>query len=392
MRLYEFEGKILLQKCGIPVPKGSVATTVEEAGKAASAIGYPVAIKSQLLRGGRGKAGAIHFPEDAEALVDKAGQLFSSEIGGEKIEKLLVEEKIVIDREFYAGITLDPEELQPLLMISAEGGMDIEEVARQYPDKLFTKPLHPLEAPSLAQLIDLVLQTGLRGEEMLQVANVLLKLVRAFFQFEAITAEINPLIFSREGRGLFAADAKFEIDDSALGRVKEIGVFTRSEKGTDLLEREARKEDIAYVRMSRGNIGLISGGAGLGMATMDMISIHGGRPANFLDLGGNATEEKTAAALRIVLKTPGVEGILMNAFGGINNCERMAKGILHVVDELRPKQALVVKMRGHSQEEGWALLESRQIPIVKFGTTEEAVLLLMEKMKERGASPSGHTG
>jgi len=146
------------------------------------------------------------------------------------------------------------------------------------------------------------------------------------------------------------------------------------------------------VRMSHGNIGLISGGAGLGMATMDMISIHGGRPANFLDLGGNATEEKTAAALRIVLRTPGVEGILMNAFGGINNCERMAKGILHVMDELRPKQALVVKMRGHSQEEGWALLESRQIPIIKFGTTEEAVLLLMEKMKERGASPSGHTG
>ena len=155
---------------------------------------------------------------------------------------------------------------------------------------------------------------------------------------------------------------------------------------------EARKEDIAYVRMPSGNIGLISGGAGLGMATMDMISIHGGRPANFLDLGGNATEEKTAAALRIVLKTPGVEGVLFNAFGGINNCERMAKGIVRVVDEVRPRQAVVVKMRGHSQEEGWALLESRQIPIVKFGTTEEAVLLLMEKMKERGESGSGHTG
>ena len=231
MRLYEFEGKILLQKCGIPVPKGSVATTVEEAGKAASAIGYPVAIKSQLLRGGRGKAGAIRFLDDEDALSREAFSLLSMEIDGEKVDRLLVEEKISKAREFYAGITLDPEKLQPLLMISAEGGMDIEEVAQQYPDKLFTKPLHPLEAPSLAQLIDLVLQTGLRGEGVLQVANVLLKLVHAYFQFEAITAEINPLIFSREGRGLFAADAKFEIDDSALGRVKEIGAFTRSGRG-----------------------------------------------------------------------------------------------------------------------------------------------------------------
>jgi len=155
---------------------------------------------------------------------------------------------------------------------------------------------------------------------------------------------------------------------------------------------EAKKEDIAYVRMPHGTIGLISGGAGLGMATMDMISVHGGRPANFLDLGGNATEVKTAAALRIVLKTPDVEGVLINAFGGINNCERMAKGIVHVVDEVRPRQALVVKMRGHSQEEGWALLESRQIAIVKFGTTEEAVILLMKKMKEEGAGLSGHLG
>jgi succinyl-CoA synthetase beta subunit len=391
MRLYEFEGKILLQKCGILVPNGSVVTETDEAKRVAASIGYPVVVKGQLLRGGRGKVGVIRFSDDENTLSREASSLLSLEVDGEKVDRLLIEEKIPKAREFYAGITLNPEELQPLLMISTEGGMDIEEVARQYLDRLFTKPLHPLEAPSLAQLIDLVLRTGLRGEEMLQIANVLLKLVHAYFQFEAITAEINPLIFS-QGRGLFAADAKFEIDDSALGRVKEIGAFTRSEKGLDPLEREARKEDIAYVRMSRGNIGLISGGAGLGMATMDMISIHGGRPANFLDLGGNATEEKTAAALRIVLRTPGVEGILMNAFGGINNCERMAKGVLHVVDELRPKQAIVVKMRGHSQEEGWALLESRQIPIVKFGTTEEAVLLLMEKMKERGASPSGHTG
>jgi succinyl-CoA synthetase beta subunit len=391
MKLYEFEGKTLFRKAGIPVPRGTVVATVEEARKAASTIGYPVVIKAQLLRGRRGKAGLIRFADDEETLSRETSALLSMEAEGEKIDKILVEEKIPKARELYAGITFDPERLLPLLMISTEGGVDIEEVAQQYPEKLFTKILLPIEAPSLAQMVDLVLQTGLRGEELLQVANVILKLVQAYFRFEAITVEVNPLMIT-EAQGVFAADVKFEIDDSGLGRIQEAETFIRQEKHADPLEMEAKKEDIAYVRMPQGNIGLISGGAGLGMATMDMISVHGGSPANFLDLGGNATEEKTAAALRIVLKTPGVEGILMNAFGGINNCERMAKGIVHAIDGLRPQQAIVVKMRGHSQEEGWALLESRQIPIVKFGTTEEAVILLMEKMKEKGAMSSGHSG
>jgi succinyl-CoA synthetase beta subunit len=391
MKLYEFEGKILLKESGIPVPRGGVVTTVEEAKRVASTIGYPVAIKSQTLRGGRGKSGGIRFAGHEEALTREAGRLFSSEMNGEKIERLLIEEKLSVAGEFYAGITLDPRQLQPLLMISTEGGMDIEEAAGQHPDRLFKRHLHPLETPSLAQMTDLAIRTGLQGEQLFRFADILLNLAQAYFRYEAITIEINPLILS-EARGLLAADAKFEIDDSASGRVKEIGAFTRSENLVDPLEMEARKEDISFVRMPHGNIGLISGGAGLGMATMDMISIHGGRPANFLDLGGNATDEKTATALRIVLKTPGVEGVLFNAFGGINNCERMANGIVRVVDEVRPRQAMVVKMRGHSQDEGWTLLESRQIPIVKLGTTEEAVLLLIEKMKEKEAGRSGHPG
>ena len=382
MKLYEFEGKTLFQKAGIPVPRGAVVTTVEEARKAASTIGYPVVIKAQLLRGRRGKAGLIRFAEDEDALSKTASDLLSMEIEGEAIDRILIEEKIVKTREFYVGITLDPKELQPLLMISTEGGMDIEEVAERHPETLFTELLNPLERPSLARMIDFGLQTGLRDEELLQVTNVALKLVNVYFCFEMITAEINPLMISKD-RGALAVDAKVEIDDSGLGRIKESETFIRKEALIDPLEMEAKREDIAYVRMPEGNIGLISGGAGLGMATMDMISVHGGRPANFLDLGGNATEEKTAAALRIVLKTPGVEGILVNAFGGINNCERMAKGIVRALDGLRPRQAIVVKMRGHSQEEGWAILESRQIPIVKFGTTEEAVILLMEKMTRK---------
>ena len=307
MRLYEFEGKTLLRKAGIPTPRGTVVATVEEARKAASAIGYPVVIKAQLLRGRRGKADLIRFAEDEETLSGETYALLSMEVEGETIDKILIEEEIVKAREFYVGITLDPEELQPLLMISTAGGMDIEEVAERHPETLFTELLNPLERPSLARMIDFGIQTGLQDEEMLQVANVVLKLVNVYFCFETITVEINPLMISK-GRGALAVDAKFEIDDSGLGRIKESETFIRRKKLLDPLEMEAKKEDIAYVRMDQGNIGLISGGAGLGMATMDMISVHGGRPANFLDLGGNATEEKTAAALRIVLKTPGVEG------------------------------------------------------------------------------------
>ncbi len=396
MKLYEFEGKILLDRVGISVPRGAVVRTVEEAIRAGSEIGYPVVLKSQVLRGGRGKAGAIRFADNEADLVRESSTLFSLTIQDEKVNTLLLEKKIAGTSEFYAGITLDPRALHPVLIICKEGGMDIEDLSQHYPGSLLTKKINPLEKPTLEELIDWVSQAGFQGELISAISTVLMKLVNAYFRFEAITAEVNPLILS-EGHQLYAGDAKFEIDDSALGRLKEAEFFIRDKRSTDLLEQEALKEGISYVKMDQGNIGLISGGAGLGMATMDMISAHGGRPANFLDLGGNATEEKTAAALRIVLRTQGVKGVLINVFGGINNCEKMARGILRVIDDVHPTQSvptqnIVVKMRGHSQDEGWALLESRRIPIIKFGTTEEAVRLLIEKINEQEEVSNGHIG
>ncbi len=390
MNLYEFEGKTLLERSGILVPRGVVVSTIEEARETSARIGYPVVIKAQVLRGRRGKSGAIRFAEDEASLSREMVALLSTEVDGEKIDRLLIEEKIVKDREFYAGITLDPRQLQPLLIFSGEGGMDIENVSGHCPDRLLVRLLDPLKMPDPEELVDLARLAGLRDEEAFEVASILLKLVRVYFQFEAVTVEVNPLILSK-GRVFYAADAKFDIDDSALGRLKEAAAFVRRGKRMDPLEDEARAEGISFVGRPHGEIGLISGGAGLGMATMDMISVHGGRPANFLDLGGNATEEKTAAALRIVLKTEGVKGILINVFGGINNCEKMAKGILRVVDRIHPDPVIVVKMRGHSQKEGWGLLESRGIPIIKLGTTEEAVVLLIEKMMEKGETLSGRT-
>lgn len=382
MKLYEFEGKLIFGEMNIPIPGGIVAGNLDEAKNAANELRYPVVVKSQVLSGGRGKAGGIKFAENENELVKAANELLSLTLSGEKVEKLLIEEKLNISREFYMGITLDPQTLSPLLMISAQGGMDIEQVAKNYPNQLFKTHIDPLKHPKSHQLMNLVLKVGLRGNELIQATKILHNLVSSYFRYNAITAEINPLVIDEQGR-ILAADSKVEIDDSALFRLKMDNNFKRKEEILDPLEAEAKAVGVSYVGMGKGNIGLIAGGAGLGMASMDMISAHRGVPANFLDLGGDATTEKTAAALRIVLKTPGVKGILINLFGGINNCESMAGGIVQVMDEINPSQVVVVKMRGHSQEEGWAILESRNIPIVKYGTTEEAVILLLELMKKK---------
>jgi len=266
--------------------------------------------------------------------------------------------------------------------------MDIEVAAKSTPGKLHRLGLDSLDLPGPDRIAGLLAEAGL-GEVAPAAAHAVAGLVTAFFRYECITAEINPLVVDGQGR-VMAADAKFEIDDSALGRLPEAAAFVRKERQGDPLEEEAKAAGIAYVPLAGGNIGLACSGAGIGMATMDMIGLHGGAPANFLDLGGNATEERTAAALRIVLATPGVEGVLLNLFGGINNCLSMAKGIARVIDEQHPGRAIVVKMRGHSQDEGWAMLEARGVPLVKFGTTEEAVVLLMEKVRERGEERHGH--
>lgn len=383
MKLFEYEGKQVFSRAGIPVPLGTAVQDMENALRAANETGYPVVVKSQVLRGGRGKSGGIKFAANDTELEESVKELLAMELSGERVKTVLIEEKLNIAREFYMGITLDPQSLLPLLMVSARGGMDIEQVAKDYPDQLFKIYLNPIRKPRLYQMIDLLLKTGLGGKELVQAAKILFNLVECYFDLNAITAEINPLVIDAEGK-VVAADSKIEVDDNALFRVKAVAGFKREDEVMDPLEAEAKSKGISYVGMGYGNIGLIAGGAGLGMASMDMISAHGGTPANFLDLGGDATMEKTAEALRIVLKTPGVQGVFINLFGGINNCEQMAKGIAMVMDELDPTQAIVVKMRGHSQEEGWAILESRNIPVIKLGTTEEAVLLLLQEMNSRG--------
>jgi succinyl-CoA synthetase beta subunit len=385
MKLYEFEGKTLFQRVGIPVPEGDLADSVEKARAIADRIGFPVAVKSQILGGGRGKAGGILFARTQEDLEEAFGRLLGMSISGEPVRRVLIEKRVPAEIEFYAGITLDLQASIPVLMVSAGGGVDVEALSSESSSLFHRLPLHPDREIRIHHLIDLVLNTGITGGRLRRIPEILLKLIRCYFRYEAVTAEINPLIVGPDDR-IFAADARMEIDDSALFRLPEIKAFARGKTFSDSLEEEAAAAGVSYVRLDGGDIGLISGGAGLGMASMDMISNHGGSPANFLDLGGDATSEKTAAALKVVLKTPGVKGVLLNVFGGINNCEQMAGGITRTVDEMRPEQSIVVKMRGHSQDEGWTILEERNIPVVKYGTTEEAVIMLLKEMKTKGAS------
>ncbi len=372
MKLYEFEGKQLLSDAGIPVPQGFTAESIMAAVSGCETLGYPVVVKAQVLQGGRKKAGGICFAESKFELTLCAEAILEMKIKAEKVETLFIEEKLSISSEYYAGITLEPRSGLPLLILSPRGGIDIEAIAREYPKELFKKELTSLKPYRLHHVIDMVQKTGLEGQDLLQTSRIVLSLIHCYFFNEALTAEINPLVIDNNGR-VIAADAKFEIDDASLFRNKAINNFMRSDIKIDPLEEAANIADVSYVKLDHGEIGVISGGAGLGMATMDMIFALGGQPANFLDLGGDSTREKTAAALRIVLQTPGVKSVLINIFGGTNNCETIALGISDVVDEFSPSQRIVVKMRGHYQDEGWALLEERRIPVIKFGTTEDAV-------------------
>jgi len=372
MRLFEYEGREIFVRYGIRVSAGVLVRSVEEALKAVETLGYPVVVKAQVLTGGRGKAGGVQVAANPAELIGHTGRILGLVIQGEKTESVLLSEKIEITQELYAGVTFDPQNGLPVLMFSTSGGMDIEAVAHTTPEKVLTLHLPPTQPVRGFRIVDFLRGSGLQSDLLPKVSQVLQKLIEAFYGSDATTAEINPLVITPQGE-LVAIDSKMVIDDSALARQH---IVPRFEAGTPL-ESRARTGGLNYVQLE-GNIAVLGSGAGLAMATMDLISHYGAKPACFLDTGGGISSEKMAEALRICLATPGVKGVLVNAFGGINNCEWMGRGIANVIDADKPTTKILVKMRGHSQDEGWKLLEDRNIPIVKFGTTEEAVQQIVE--------------
>ncbi len=378
MNLLEYQGKELLAARGFAVPESRLARTPEEAEAAAAAMTGGLMVKAQVRSGKRGKAGGIKSADSPAEARAAAERILAMQIGGQPVEAVLIERKITIARELYAGITISPRDRSAVVMLSSQGGMDIEEVAEKHPQALATMLVDNYHPIWMHPFLDLAKRAGFSGEVLPKVADAVQRLVKAAFELDATLAEINPLAITVDGQ-VVAADAKVVIDDSALFRHREL--TKESAVGVGELEQRAREAGLAYVPLAGGTVGTIAGGAGLALATMDTISAHGGRPANFLDVGGGVSQSGMATALRIVLATPGVEGVLINVFGGINNCAVMARGIAEVLDTDGLAVPLVVKMRGHSQEEGWATLEERGVEIIKHGTTGEAVAQLLTKMR-----------
>jgi succinyl-CoA synthetase beta subunit len=357
--LYEHQGKELLARYGIPVSEGRVALTPSEARVAAEELGGPVVVKAQVLTGGRGKAGGVKLartPDEAEQL---AGDILGLDIRGHIVRRLWIERASDIEREYYLSITFDRGAKRPLLMLTTEGGVEIEQVAAERPDALARLHLDPLAGyhPWVAR--QLAFGAKIPPAEHKQIAQILDALYRCFRAEDAMLVEINPLIVTPDGV-LRALDAKVTIDDNALYKHPDVAAM-RDVEAADPQEQMARERGVTYVKLD-GEVGILGNGAGLVMSTLDVVAQAGGRAANFLDVGGGAQAEEIVAALEVILSDTKVRSILFNIFGGITRCDEVARGILAALDRLDVQVPIVVRLDGTSDEEGRKLLRDANPP------------------------------
>jgi succinyl-CoA synthetase beta subunit len=354
VKIHEYQAKDILARYGIPIQPGRVAYTPEEAEAIARELGGPVVIKAQVYVGGRGKAGGIQFGDTPAEARAAAAKVLGMDIKGLTVEKVLVVSKLEIKEEYYLGIILDRKSQAPVVMVSKAGGIDIEEVAAIAPEKIIRQPidmrygLRPFEAR------DILARAGLPHNVIARGGAILAALAKAFIDCDASLAEINPLALTTEGQ-VQAADAKILIDDNGLFRQKEYASWAETEESNPL-EFEAKRAGLTYVKLD-GNVGIIGNGAGLVMTTLDMVASVGGKPANFLDIGGGAKAEIMRKALTFVARDPQVKGILVNIFGGITRGEEVAKGVILAQAELPKGMPIVVRLSGTGAEEGRAILK-----------------------------------
>lgn len=354
MKLYEGTAKKIFQKEGIPIPKGEIALTGKEAGEIGEKIGKSVAIKSQILLGGRGKAGGIKFadnPHEAEKIAD---ELLSSQIKGEKVKKVLVEEKVSIEKEFYVGVVTDRASKKPLIMASGTGGVDIEELAINSPEKIIKFHVNPLAEFLPYEAREIARKMGVGSELISPVGAVIWKLFNVYRKYDAHLAEINPLVVTPTG--VIAADAKLDLDDDSIYRHPDL---------RDL--EEFKSEEFAYVKLE-GDIAVIGNGAGLTLAGMDMIKLNGGEPATFLDIGGGASPKVIKKALDLVIDHPPVKVIFLNVLGGITRADDVAKGVIDALKHASREVPLVIRLTGTNEEKGQQLLKKAG---VSFETSME---------------------
>ncbi len=353
MKLHEYQSKQLFARYGIPIPKGQVAATATEARQIAEELGGRVVIKSQVLVGGRGKAGGIRLAKSPKEAEEVATQILGMEIKGLPVRKVLVDEAANIQQEIYLGITNDRAARRPVIMSSAAGGVDIEEVARSTPEKIIKVHIDPLLGLRDYQARDIALGIDLPREHWKTFSEIARGLWKAYSENDATLAEINPLVITKENR-LVALDGKMLVDDNALFRHADLAEM-RDVDEEPAAETEARKYGLSFIKLD-GQIGCMVNGAGLAMTTMDIVKLFGGEPANFLDIGGGASAEKVAVALRIILTDKNVKAILFNIFGGITRCDEVAKGILTALAEVKPNIPMVVRLVGTNAEEGRQML------------------------------------
>ncbi len=353
MKIHEYQAKEILRRFGIPVQPGKVAATPEEAETIAREFNAPVVIKAQVYVGGRGKAGGIQFGDTPEQARDAANRVLGMDIKGLTVNKVLVTPKLQIKEEYYVGVIMDRASQAPVIMVSAAGGIDIEEVAATAPEKIIKRPMDMRWGLLPEQARQMLADAGMPSVVVAKGGAILTALAKAFLAADASLAEINPLALMEDG-SVMAADAKILIDDNALTRQPEFASWSEPEEANPL-EFEAKAEGLTYVKLD-GNVGIIGNGAGLVMTTLDMVARSGGKPANFLDIGGGAKAEVMKKALLFVARDPQVKGILVNIFGGITRGEEVAKGIIMAQGELPPGMPIVARLSGTGEVEGRALL------------------------------------
>jgi succinyl-CoA synthetase beta subunit len=377
MKIHEYQGKELLKRYGVRVPRGIPCFSVDDAVKAAQALGGKVwVVKAQIHAGGRGKGGGVKVAKSLDEVRDYAKQILGMQLvthqtgpAGQRVRRLLIEEGADIRTELYVGLVVDRVTQQVTVMASSEGGMDIEEVADKTPEKIHKVSVDPVAGLSDAQADELARKIGIPDGSVAQARAVFQSLVKAFWETDASLAEINPLILTGNG-DVIALDAKLNFDSNALFRHPEI-VELRDLDEEDPAEIEASKFDLAYIQLD-GNIGCLVNGAGLAMATMDTIKLFGGEPANFLDVGGGATAEKVTEAFKIMLRNPELKAILVNIFGGIMKCDTIAEGVITASRAVGLKVPLVVRMKGTNEDLGKKLLADSGLPIISADSMAEA--------------------
>jgi succinyl-CoA synthetase beta subunit len=355
MDLYEYQGKELFRRFGIPVSEGRVATTPEEARTAAQELGGQVVVKAQVLTGGRGKAGGIKLADTPDEAEQHAEAILGMDINGHVVRKLWIESASDIAREYYLSLTFDRGEKRPLFMFTTEGGIDIEEVAEKRPEALVRLHVDPFEGFQPYQARRLVYGAGIEDDgEQKQIAKIAEQLYAAFIGTDALLTEINPLIVTPDGQ-VKALDSKFTVDDNALYKHPDVAEM-RDLDAYPAEERAAREKGVTYVKLD-GEVGVLGNGAGLVMSTLDVVALAGGRPANFCDLGGGGDAQGVVDALEVITADPQVRSILFNIFGGITRCDEVARGILQALGQMAIADPIVVRLDGTNAEEGRRLLQ-----------------------------------